>query len=146
MKVASYQESTAPDGSGVRLSYLETRGEAALIFNAIDAMLSPSQRAWLDLTYDGAGEAKIAAVDALCLVMSGLSRNQALLRLVIMRSSVFGESFCPNLSEIARAAGASPQTCWNVDKRVSRAMQALSRETRALLRAEFERRGWLTRA
>jgi hypothetical protein len=143
VKTASYGEYTAPDGSVLILSMHEKKAQAEHIHDVIASHLSADQRALLDATHGG--DDRHDAIERLVCRFEDANRNRTMLRMVLMREFIFGETYCPSQGRIARECGVNQATVSRIAARITQEIAALRQATHEKLRPALERRGLIPR-
>lgn len=145
VKVGQVGEYTGPDGAPLLLSIHEKKTQAQFILDVIDSHLSLDQRAVLDATYGGERGERPAAIDRLLSQFEHVNRNRALVRFLLMRDFLFGESYCPSQNQVARECGVNAMAASRAAARIAPEIAKLRESTHEKLRPAFERRGWIGR-
>lgn len=143
IKCPAYEPPTANDTGKVKISAQDRMTQAVWIMDAAKSSLKAPAMALATCTYDGSGERRSEAVSVLAAHFERLHANAKLLRAVIEREIVFGNTYCPPLRQVAQEVGVSQTTVETVARRVQQAFAVLGVELERRLRAEFGRRGWV---
>jgi hypothetical protein len=145
VKIGQIGEYTGPDGAPLLLSIHEKKAQAQFILDVVESHLSLDQRAVLDATYGGERGERPAAIDRLLPQFEHVNRNRALVRFLLMRDFLFGESYCPSQNQVARKCGVNAMAASRAAARIAPVIAKLREATHAKLRPAFERRGWIGR-
>lgn len=146
VKIGQIGEYTGPDGSALLLSVGEKKVQAEAIHEVFKTHLSIDQRALLDAEHGGERGERHAGVERLVCLYEGMNRNRTLVRLLIAREMIVGESYAPSFGYVAKHSGVNTSTAWRAAERIAPEIAELRKATHAKLRPAFERRGWLARA
>lgn len=145
VKVGKVGEFTGPDCSALLLSVHEKKTQAQFILDVIESHLTPDQRALLDATYGGERGERAAGIDRLVCQFEHTNRNRALVRMILMREFVYGETYSPSLSRIARECGVNQSTASRTAAQITPEILAMREAAHKRLRPAFMRRGWIER-
>lgn len=145
VKVGQVGEYTGPDGAPLLLTVHEKKAQSHFILDVVESHLSLDQRAVLDATYGGERGERPAAIDRLLPKFEHVNRNRALVRFLLMRDFLFGESYCPSQQQVAKECGVNQSTASRAAAQITPAIMALRESTHEKLRPAFERRGWIGR-
>lgn len=142
IKTPSYDEPTA-GGTGEKVARNDLVGQAAFVMQATREALTPELMAHVTCTYDGAGEARRAALAFLCEEWGGFHKNAGLQLACWGREYEFGESWCESLPQIAKANGCGQTTAETVARKIRKAAVWLEREAMRELHPAFVAKGWI---
>jgi hypothetical protein len=143
INVPGYGEPTSRCTVIDRVSMQDRTMDAVHVKLATKASLSDVQSAWAVSAYDGMGKDREQATDTLCTAFASMHKNAELLRAVIKREFDHGETWCASFRDIARDFGVSKDHAARMGKKVQDAVSALRVETLAILKAAFQKKGWL---
>ena len=145
VKAATYGEFTGPDGAELLLTVHEKKTQAQYVHYVLESHLSLDQRALLDATHGGEYGERYAAIERLLCQFEGVHRNRMLIRMLLMREFIFGESYCPSQNRIARECGVNAMAASRAAAVLTPEIIKLRERTHEKLRPAFERRGWIAR-
>jgi hypothetical protein len=145
VKIGQIGEYTGPDGAALLLSVHEKKAQAQYVHDVIESHLSLDQRALLDATYGGERGERHAGVERLVCLLEGAHRNRSVVRALVAREFVFGESYCWSLNRIAREFAIHPQTVARTAAKVAPVIAKLRTSVHEKLQPAFARRGWVPR-
>jgi len=144
IKTPGYDEPTAnATEKKSKLSRLDSVTQAVWVMKSTKESLTASEMAWATATYDGAGEAKRQAIDALADEYSTLSKSRELLIAVLDREFIIGETYCPSFATVAKDHGVSKSYAGAVGLRIQRAMRSLGNVAVTKLHEAYKNQGWL---
>jgi hypothetical protein len=145
VKVGEIKEYTGKEGGTLVLSTHEKKAQARFILDVIESHLSLDQRAMLDATYGGESGERAAAIEHLMRLCAGMSSNQHLVKLLLMREFIESKSLNLCQARIASECGVHPRTTSRVAAKIMHLIGELRDSTHEKLRPAFERRGWCPR-
>lgn len=146
IKCPGYDVPTAGSTRTDKISTGERFQQAGWILGVARRAVKPCESAWLTLTYDGPGEAREQALDCLTAHFSNAARNQPMLRAVIAREFIFGNTYCPPLVRVAKDTGAAVRAAEDCVKRIRPLLAELGKETNAAILKAFKNAGYAKHA
>jgi hypothetical protein len=144
VKIGEIKEYTGKEG-GMMLSAAEKKVQARFILDVIESHLTLDQQAVLDATYGGENGERAAAIDRLVHMFERSNRSRALVRMLLMREFIYGNTYCPDIAAIARECGILRPSASRLAGTIASDIALLRESAVEKLRPAFERRGWIPR-
>jgi hypothetical protein len=142
IRASGYAVPTSACTSIDRLSSGDRILAALWVTRTVEKTLDAVSRAFITAKYTGPSKERDSALDVLTAAILTARVNPELMRAVVEREFIVGETYCPSTVKLGKDHGTSHVTAWKYAERVRLAIIEIGNNAYSMLKPAFESKGY----